>query len=222
MRHVCRIFLSLSINWIFNSYGFKVFEFPTSLEENSKVSIQNKVPTPEEFTLCMDFYSHLAIKARLLKSGDTEDIEIYLNEGGGYIYVQVAGIWYLAVPESPPWVDSLEWRSLCVSFNSKNQAVTIAFRSRIIVSEENIFPNRKLSDNFLNDLTLGEKVNLFYFTGYITRVNIWSKVLDDATLENITTCGSSNFEESPDILHWDNVKTKIEGGIIEKNVLQNT
>ena len=94
----------------------------------------------------------------------------------------------------------------------------VAFRSRIIVSEENIIPNRTLSENFLNDLTLGEKDNTYHFAGDITRVNIWSKVLDDAALENITNCGSSKFEELPDILNWDNVEATIEGGIIEKDV----
>ena len=172
----------MSIEWIFNSHGFKVFEFSTSLEENSKVSIQNKVQTPEEFTLCMDFYSRLDIKQRLLKSIDPADIDIYIAEGGSIIYVQVAGIQYLAQPE--PWIDIVKWQSLCVSFNSKNQAVTIVFRNIIIVSDENIIPNRKLSDNFLNDLTLGEKDNSFHFAGDITRFNIWSKVLDHATLDH--------------------------------------
>ena len=124
----------------------------------------------------MDFYSRLDIKQRLLRSRDPADIDIYIAEGGSIISVQVAGIQSLAQPET--WIDTVKWQSLCVSFNSKNQAVTVVFRNIIIVSDENIIPNRKLSDNFLNDLSLGEKESLFHFAGKITRVNIWSKVTD--------------------------------------------
>ena len=130
------------------------------------------------------------------------------------MYIRVAGIWYLAIPESPPYhVQSLKWESICVAYDSKNQAVTVAFGGRIIVAEKINFPNRKLSEHFLKELTLGEKKKTFHFAGDITRLNIWSKVLDNATLENITNCGSSTL---PDILDWDNVEATIEGGIIEK------
>ena len=220
MRHIPKIFLSLGIIWILNSHAFKVFEFSTSLEENSKVSIKSKVPTPAEFTLCLDFYSRLDLKRRLLKFINPADIDIYIAKGGYVIYVQVAGILYLAIPDSdPPYhVQNIKWESICVAYNSKNQAVTVAFSSRILVSEENIFPNRKLTESFLNDLTLGEKDKSFHFAGDLTRFNIWSKVLDDATLKNITTCGSSALVELPDILNWDNVEVTIEGEIKEKYV----
>ena len=165
MRHIPKIFLSLGIIWILNSHALKVFEFSTSLEENSKVSIKSKVPTPEEFTLCLDFYSRLDLKRRLLKSINPADIDIYIAKGGYVIYVQVAGILYLAIPDSdPPYhVQNRMWESICVTYNSKNQAVTVAFSSRILVAEENIFPNRKLTDSFLNDLTLGEKEKIIPF-----------------------------------------------------------
>ena len=37
----------------------KIYEFGTTLEEKSRVVIKNNAPTPEAFTLCLDFYSRL-------------------------------------------------------------------------------------------------------------------------------------------------------------------
>ena len=210
--------LLLLANLVLNFQGLKVFEFSTSLQDKSRVTIINDAPTPENFTLCMDFYSRLDTYRRLLKSRESSDIEILIDTGGFIIYVKVAGIWYLAVPESPGWVDSVKWETICTSYNSKTQAVTVGFRNSIIFTEEKIIPNRTLSGKFLKDLTLGEKDSAYHFAGDITRVNIWSKVLDLQTLKNITNCGSSNYDELPDILNWDTVEVTVEGGVLEKDI----
>ena len=147
-----------------------------------------------------------------------EDIEIRVSESAYRFYIRVTGIWYLVIPEDPAWVDTVTWQSICVSYNSRDQAVTVAFRNRIIFTEKQEFPNRKLSGTFLKELSLGEKDSEFEFIGDITRVNIWSKVLDEETLKNITNCGSSYYSDVPDLLNWDNVEVTVQGDIIQKNV----
>jgi hypothetical protein len=218
MRIIYELISLLSVVLISTTHGLKVLEFSTSLEDNSRVTIIKDAPTPKEFTLCMDFYSRLDTLRRLLKSEDSSDIDIQIELEGYVIYVKVAGIWYIAVPVSPPRVETVTWGTICISYNSITQAVTVAFRNSIIFAEEQFYANRTLSGTFLKSLTLGEKTKSLHFAGDITRVNIWSKVLDDETLKKITDCGSSNFEELPDILNWDNVEVTLEGDIFEKDV----
>ena len=217
MKHTLIFMLILYFSPFMKSQGLKIFEFSSSLQENSKVVIGSDAPSPAHFSLCMDFYSRLDTVRRLLKSNG-EDLEIQIDEGGYYIYVLVAGIWYLVIPESPAWVDTVTWESICVAFNSENQAVTVAFRGSIIFTDKQEYPDRKLSSDFLKDIVLGERNSDFKFIGDITRVNIWSKVLDDEELENITNCGSSSFKETPDILHWDDVEVTVQGDIVGKVV----
>ena len=216
MRIIHKLIFLFSVVLIYITHGLKVLTFSNTLEDTSRVTIIKDAPTPKEFTLCMDFYSRLDTVRRLLKSNS--DIEIQIELKGSVIYVKVAGIWYLAVPVSPAWVDTVTWGTICISYNSITQAVIVAFRNSIILAEEKIIANRTLSENFLKSLTLGEKVKSFHFAGDITRVNIWSKVLDDETLKKITNCGSSNYEELPDILNWDNVEVNLDGDIFEKDV----
>ena len=198
--------------------GVKVFEFSTSQEDKTRAMIVNDAPTPDKFTLCLDFYSRLDTYRRLLKSRESSDIEIQVTEWGSGIYVKIAGIWYLAIPEDPDYIDTVTWGTICISYDSKSQAVTVAFRNSIVLTEEKIIPNRTLSADFLKSLTLGEKDSTLHFAGDITRVNIWSKTFDEETLKNITNCGFSDFDEVPDLLNWDNVEVVKEGEIIEKDV----
>ena len=197
--------------------SLKIFEFSSSLEDNSRVIVTNNAPTPTKFTLCMDFYSRMD-PARKLLTSKGEDIEIQIGAGGYIIYILVGGIWYLAVPESPPWVDTVTWATICVSYNSEDQAVTVAFRNNIIFAETEAYEERELSDNFLRELSLGEKNKEFQFIGDITRVNIWSTIFDEEVMKNITDCGASSYKETPDILNWDEADITVEGDVIEKEV----
>ena len=219
MRHICGC-LSIFIIFLFQltNEAIKLFEFGTTLTEDSKVIITNDAPTPEAFTICLDFYSRLEKYRRLLKTKNSEDLDIQTDENAYVIYVRVAGIWYLAIPESPPYIDTLTWDTLCISYDTNTQDIIVAFRERILVEEEEIFPNRTFSENFLKYLSLGERDSFFHFAGDITRVNIWSKVLDKDLLVNITSCDESNLQDLPDILNWEYVDSKIEGGVIEKEL----
>ena len=194
----------------------KVFEFGTTMEENTRVVIRNDKQAPEAFTLCLDFYSRIEKYRRLLQAKSPDDLEIQIGENSLVIYVRVAGIWYLAIPESPPYIDNLTWDTLCVSFDIKNQAITVAFRNRILVEEEQIFPNRTLSKDFLNDMSLGKRDRLNHFAGDITRMNIWSKVLGKDILVNITNCDEFELRDLPDFLNWAFVDAAIEGAVIER------
>ena len=81
-----------------------------------------------------------------------------------------------------------------------------------------VFSNRKLSDKFLSSLTLGEKDSKHHFVGDITRVNIWSKIFDNETMQALSHCGYSEYDEMPDILNWDEVKVTVNGDIIVRDV----
>ena len=197
--------------------SLKIFEFSNSLKENTSVTIKNDSPTPKDFTLCLDVYNRLDSRRRILSSRGSKDIEIQVTESAERIYIQVAGIWYLALPEDY-YVNLVKWETICISYSSEDQVLTVAHKNKIILSEKQVYPNRQLSDNFLKSLTLGEKDDRFKYVGDITRVNIWSKVLNKETLKNITNCGSSYYEDLPDILNWDNVEVTVEGGIIERDV----
>ena len=76
--------------------GLKIFEFSDSLEEKSRVSIENNSPTPRAFTLCLDLYNRLDTDRRFLRSEGSKDIDILITEDAKHIYIQVAGIWSLA------------------------------------------------------------------------------------------------------------------------------
>ena len=120
----------------------KVFEFGTTIEKKSKAVITSDKQTPEAFTLCLDFYCRLEKYRRLLQTKNPDDLEIQIGENSYVIYVRVAGIWYLAIPESPEYIDTLSWETLCLLFDIKTQAIKLAFRNRTLVEEEKIFPNR--------------------------------------------------------------------------------
>ena len=153
----------------------------------------------------MDIYYRLNSDRRLLRSEGSKDIDILITEDAQHIYILVAGIWSLAYPwDFGVWLDIVTWESLCVSYDSDDQALNIAFRNEIIFTTDEVFPNRKLTENFLKSLKLGEKDLKYEFVGDITRVNIWSKVLSNETMKGITNCGSSNnFTDIPDLLNWD-------------------
>ena len=218
MFGVWKIVFILNITFVAHLRGLKIFEFPSSLEDESKVLITNDLRFVEKFTLCLDFYTRLDTRRRLLRSRDPSDLDIYIEEGGSVIWVKVVGIWYMALPQNPDFVRNLVWESLCVSFDSENHNVKVAFRNRIIVAEENILKGQKVSEDILTGLSLGEKDDRHRFSGYITRVNIWGEELDEETMTNITNCGYSHYNEIPDILEWDNVKTAIAGEIFEESV----
>ena len=196
--------------------GVKVYEFGTTLEENSRLVITNNVAAPEAFTLCIDFYTRLHKLRELLHTNYSGDLHIDIDFESEVIYLSIAGIWFLAIPESPPYIDLLTWETLCVSYDSNTQETIVAFRNTILVEENTSFPNRTLSRDFLNNLFIGERSRNFHFAGDITQVNIWSKVVDKEKLKNITNCASSNLQELPDILDWNDIDAKIEGGVIEK------
>ena len=160
------LYLTISLGQLLEAV--KVFEFGTTIEEKSKAVITSDKQTPEAFTLCLDFYCRLEKYRRLLQTKNPDDLEIQIGENSYVIYVRVAGIWYLAIPESPEYIDTLSWETLCLSFDIKTQAIKVAFRNRILVEEEKIFPNRTLSKDFLNYLSLGEKDKLNHFAGEYT------------------------------------------------------
>ena len=145
-----------------------------------------------------------------------KDLEIDINDEDSIIYIHLAGIWYLAFPESPPNVQTLTWETLCVSYDPKTQAIQAAFRNRIVVDEKKMFPNRTLSRGFLKHISIGVRDSIYHFAGYITRVNIWSKVLDKDLLVNITNCNEANLAELPDIIDWNKVNATVEGGVVER------
>ena len=135
------------------------------------------------------------------------------------MYVRVAGIWYLHISdESSPSLDPFRWHTLCFPYDNKTQAFIMAFRNQIIVEEVHSFPNRTLSKDFLNNLYLGEKDSLFHFSGDMTRINIWGKVIDKETLINITNCQEPSYTELPDIFNWDYIEATIDGGVVEKEL----
>ena len=209
MKPVLEIFSILIILLGQNIQAVKVYEFGITLEENSKLIITNDKPTLAAFTLCMDFSYRLEKNKRLLRTKNAEDLDIQIDSYSWVyhttvMYVRVAGIWYLHIPdESSPPLDPFKWHTLCLSYDNKTQAFILAFRNQILVEEINSFPNRTLSEDFLKYLYLGEKDSLFHFSGDMTRINIWSKVIDKATLMNITNCQEPSYTELPDILNWD-------------------
>ena len=202
----------------------KVYEFGITPEENAKLIITNDKPTPEAFTLCVDFSYRFEKNKRLLKTKNAEDLEIqidrYSNEyESTVIRVRVAGIWYLTIPDwSPSWLDPFIWYTLCISYDIKTQEFILAFRNRLLVEEVNFVPNRTLPEDFLKYLSLGEKTSMFQFSGDLTRINIWSKVIDKETLKDITNCQDPSYKELPDILNWDYVEATIDGGVVEKEL----
>ena len=219
MRHICVILPVFTIFLHSTVHCVKVFEFGTSLQDKSRVVISNKdAPSPQAFTLCLDFYCRLDRYRQILRTKNSADLDIHIDEGGDVIYVKVAGLWYLAVPEDPSYVDTVTWESLCVSYDSITQAVVVAFRGNIAVDEEKIIPNRTLSADYLQYFSLGEKDSLYHFAGEITHINIWSKVLDKEIMRNITRCGEPDFQDIPDILDWNNVDATIEGDVIERSL----
>ena len=200
------------------AFAFKVFEFSDTRKDDSQVTILNDVESPSNFTLCLDFYSRLDNRRQLLASQDPSDIQIVVEESGYEIHVQIAGVWFLTVPISPGWVDTVTWNTLCVTYNSVDQATVVALRGDIIFTEEKIYPNRKLSSRYLEKFILGRKDKEFHFIGKLTRINIWSKLLSEEALINITDCGSSIIEESPDVLDWKDIKFETTDDVIENDV----
>ena len=168
-------------------------------------------------------YQHEKNK-RLLRTKNAEDLDIQID---GYfwvyhttvMYVRVAGIWYLHIPdESSPPLDPFRWHTLCLSCDNMTQDFMLAFRNQIIVEAVNSLPNRTLSEDFLKYLYLGEKDSLFHFSGDMTRINIWGKVIDKETLIDITNCQEPSYTELPDILNWDYIEATIDGGVVEKEL----
>ena len=202
----------------------KVYEFGITPEENAKLIITNDKPTPEAFTLCVDFSYRFEKNKRLLKTKNAEDLEIQIDRysyeyESTVIRVRVAGIWYLTIPDwSPSWLDPFIWYTLCISYDIKTQEFILAFRNRLLVEEVNFVPNRTLPEDFLKYLSLGEKTSMFQFSGDLTRINIWSKAIDKETLKDITNCQDPSYKELPDILNWDYVEATIDGGVVEKEL----
>ena len=218
MQHICVILCILILSLGQISKAVKVYEFGPRLEKSSKVVITNDAPAPEAFTLCLDFYSRLEKNRRLLVTKNAEDLHIEIDDYSSVIYVRIAGIWYLAIPESPPYIDTLTWDTVCISFDSNTQAIIVVFRGLILVDEETIYPNRTFSQDFLKYLSIGERDSYYHFSGEITRLNIWSKVVDKELLVNISNCDDSNLQGLPDVLNWETVEAKIEGGVIEREL----
>ena len=79
-------------------------------------------------------------------------------------------------------------------------------------------PNRTLSEDFLKYLYLEEKDSFFHFSGDLTHIDIWSKVIDKETLIDITNCQEPSYKELPDILNWDYVEGATAGGVVEKEL----
>ena len=75
----------------------KIYEFGTTLEEKSRVVIKNNAPTPEAFTLCLDFYSRLEKNRQLLEAKNKYDLDIEIDNESAVIYIRVAGVWFLAI-----------------------------------------------------------------------------------------------------------------------------
>ena len=216
MKHIDKMIVIYLATLFPNFFALKIFEFPNTKVENSKVTIVNNSPTPEQFTLCLDFYNRLDSKRRLLASKGSKDLDIQISKDACRMNIRVAGIWYLALPY--PCVDLVKWLTLCISYNSEDQSFTLAFQNEILLVKKDSFPNRQLSNNFLKRLTLGEKDPKFKFVGDVTCVNIWSKVFNNDTLKSLSNCGLSNNEEIPDLLNWDNVQVTKEGVIEERDV----
>ena len=196
--------------------AIKVYEFETTVEENSKLIIENAIPAPEAFTLCMDFYFLLETSVSLMKSKNPEDLDIQIRGKFSHlIHVRVAGIWYLAIPYQ---ISLYTWYSLCLSYDFKTQAFILALNNMILVEEEKKFPNRDLSKDFLSYLSIGERDGSFHLAGEVSRVNIWSKALDKEKLRDITNCDDSSSKEIPDVHNWENIDATIEGGVVEKEL----
>ena len=66
MRPVYVILSALAISLAQVIQAIKVYEFETTVEENSKLIIKNAIPAPEAFTVCMDFYFLLETSVSLI------------------------------------------------------------------------------------------------------------------------------------------------------------
>ena len=203
-------------------HGYKILEFSNAPEEESGVSLKSNAQLLDKFTLCLDFYSRLDIMRKILSSKDSKDIEIQINLNADRFYIMLKGVWYVAGVTDPGWVDSFKWETVCISYNTEDHAVIVAFRNKILVKKKNpeLLASRKFSENFIQSLILGEKDMKFGYNGDITRLNIWSSVFSEEILKNMTNCGSSHYKDTPDVLNWDDVEFTIKGQILEKEVVE--
>ena len=195
----------------------KMLRFTDDREEGTGAAILTSTRIQvQDFTLCLDFEVTLIKDFRIISSRGSTDLEILIPNSLDQIQVGFKGIWYIAYTDQ---VEPYNWGTFCLSYNTLVQDIILAYKGKIIFSKTDplILGTRKVADNFLGSLILGEKSAGTTFSGTMTQFRIWSKPFRQDLLERVSNCdGPITWQETPDILDWEVSEWDLTGKIEER------
>ena len=140
--------------------------------------------------------------AEVLSRSDHSGLLITFKEDGNYFAVGSYFIWFEFGMDNP-FIPG-KWMFFCFTYDNTKKIIKIFHGSDLLLKkqlEENylIFPN-----NFLQKLILGRSAG---FAGYLTRLNMWSQILDSQDIKKLYECKEISI--IPDILKWDEIELNL-------------
>ncbi|KAM3920380.1 jeltraxin-like [Leptodactylus fuscus] len=180
----------------------------TQKSKTTKLVLKPNMTKPLSiFTVCLQAYTDNIQRDSLFKLVNGSKTYFHLYNVLDYYYIAIDNI-QVSYKSSK---ESLEWRLICVSWESKTGLI------RLVVNG-NIFPKRVLKPGFLIDpivtAVLGQDLNYYTYgdsyVGEIRQVNMWDRALHSTDMQLVSDVF---FRRRGNIIDWESVDYEIFGDV---------
>ena len=199
----------------------KILRFTHNREEGSGAKMvlnPGRSEQVKDMTFCIDVFVTLIRSFRWLDTENDSDLRVFIPDSLDSIQVKFKGIWYLAYNNL---VEPYNWGTLCVSYDTRDQSITVAYKGVIIFTKKDpvILGTRSLSDNFLSSLILGRKKDSQSMDGQITNFRMWSKPFNQKDLVITSKCDGpiDLVVDNPDLIDWETQEWVLDKGVTEQD-----
>ncbi|KAM3920540.1 jeltraxin-like [Leptodactylus fuscus] len=184
------------------------FLFSQKSKTTKLVMKPNMTEPLSSFTVCLQAYTDNIQRDSLFKLVNDSKTYFHLYNVLDYYYIAIDNI-QVSYKSSK---ESLEWRLICVSWESKTGLIQL-------VVNRNIFPKRVLKPGFLIDpivtAVLGQDLNYYTYgdsyVGEIRQVNMWDRVVGSTEIQLVYQ--SDWYKRRGNIIDWESVDYEIFGDV---------
>ena len=178
----------------------KIVRFPFERPDGSSARISSS-GSYDSFTLCASISMFFNMDFNILQAQNPSEFQLlYLyDEYEPTFRLNLKGVPFIGAIVQPTNINTFQWETLCVAYDSNIQNVTLVFRGltlfkvgklrvsgllKCVISLSLVFQERSsllagtgTSSSFMNSLEIGKKVGVSVFTEKIASVNVWSSAL---------------------------------------------